>query len=428
MKKQTYSHINETIYSDTLNNGLTVFLLPKQEMEKTFGIFSTNYGSIDQTFVPIGQEEAVTVPEGIAHFLEHKLFEKKDRDIFADFSKLGASANAYTSFTNTAYLFSATTHIEQNIEILLDFVQDPYFSKESVEKEKGIIAQEIMMYDDQPEWQSFMGTIKSLFHHHPVTVDIAGTVDSIQTITEDDLYLCYNTFYHPENMVLCVAGNFDPEKMMSLIKDNQAQKDFPPMDHITRIFPDEPMHVAMKEHTIHMPVSIPKCSIGIKELSGDISTEDFLKKDFLQSMILDHYFSKGGSFYQQLYDDNLINDSFNFSTTLERGFGYSMIGGNTQKPDEFAKKVIDLLLSTQQATLTADEVKKMKKKQVGQILRGMNSLEFMANNYIQYFTHGFDFFHAIDVIQSLTIDDFQAFIKHWIKEDQLAICKIVSEA
>src|SRR5699024_2040163 len=143
----------------TLPNGLPVILLPKPEMSKTYALFSTDYGSIDQSFVPLGQNDKVTVPDGIAHFLEHKLFEKEDRDVFADFSKLGASPNAYTSFTNTAYLFSATSQVAKNVEILLDFVQDPYFSDESVEKEKGIIAQEINMYDDQPDWRSFMGTI-----------------------------------------------------------------------------------------------------------------------------------------------------------------------------------------------------------------------------------------------------------------------------
>lgn len=180
--------------------------MPKPELTKTYGVFMTNYGSIDQSFVPIGQTEAITVPDGIAHFLEHKLFEKEDRDVFTDFTKQAASPNAFTSFTETAYLFSATSNIEKNVLTLIDFVQDPYFSEQSVEKEKGIIAQEINMYDDQPDWRLFMGTNKALFHNHPVNIDIAGTVDSIYTITKDDLYTCYHTFYHPENMILFVTG------------------------------------------------------------------------------------------------------------------------------------------------------------------------------------------------------------------------------
>lgn len=217
MHKQTYVDIEETLYTKKLENGLTVLLLPKQEMSKTYGLFSTDYGSIDQTFVPINDDREITVPDGIAHFLEHKLFEKEDRDVFADFSKQGASPNAFTSFTKTAYLFSATNHIEKNVLTLLDFVQDPFFSEASVEKEKGIIAQEIKMYNDQPNWQSFMGTIQAMFKNHPVKIDIAGTVESIEKITKDDLYTCYRTFYHPENMTFFLTGNFNGEEMMSLI-------------------------------------------------------------------------------------------------------------------------------------------------------------------------------------------------------------------
>jgi len=221
MDKKTYPEIDEVIYTKKLDNGLSVFLLPRMEMEKTYSIFTTNYGSIDQKFLPLGEKEMVTVPDGVAHFLEHKLFEKEDGDVFADFGRLGASANAFTSFTKTAYLFSATNHIEENVETLIDFVQDPYFTEQTVEKEKGIISQEIKMYDDQSDWQSFMGTIKAMFKNHPVNIDIAGTVDSIMKITKDDLYTCYNTFYHPENMSLFIIGNMDAEKISQLIEKNQ---------------------------------------------------------------------------------------------------------------------------------------------------------------------------------------------------------------
>src|SRR5690625_231482 len=338
MHKQTYSHINETVYSKKMTNGLTVILLPRKEMSKTYGLFTTNYGSIDQSFVPIGKKETITVPEGIAHFLEHKLFEKEDRDVFADFGKQGASPNAYTSFTKTAYLFSATNNIEKNVETLIDFVQDPYFSEESVEKEKGIIAQEIKMYDDQPDWQSFMGTIKAMFQHHPVNIDIAGTVESIQSITKDDLYTCYHTFYHPANMTLFITGNFNEESMMTLIEENQKNKNFNEMDDINREFPDEPSEVTMKENKITMPVSIPKCTIGIKDSVETLTGDAYLKEELLQSMVLDHYFSMGGSFYQQLYKEKLIDASFYFESNLEENFGYTLIGTNTNDPEKFADK------------------------------------------------------------------------------------------
>lgn len=424
MHKQTYEELKETIYSTKLDNGLTVFLLPRPEMAKTYGLFSTNYGSIDLTFSPIGQTEKVTVPEGVAHFLEHKLFEKEDRDVFADFSKQGASPNAYTSFTKTAYLFAATSQIEKNVETLLDFVQDPYFSEESVEKEKGIIAQEIKMYDDQPDWQSFMGTIKSLFKHHPVHVDIAGTVESIHQITKDDLYTCYHTFYHPENMTLFLAGKFDAERMMAFIENNQKKKEFEKMQEIDREFPEEPEKAAKKEHTITMPVSIPKCTIGIKESSRDLVKDEFLHKDLLTSMVLDHYYSKGGPFYQELYKEKLIDGSFHSETNLEQNFGYTMIGSNTSEPDKFAKKVKEQLLSTNTATFTEEEVERMKKKKIGQLLRAMNSLEFIASQYTHYHALGIDLFKVIPAIRSLSVTDANSFLQNWIVEDRLAVCTI----
>lgn len=427
MNKQIYETIAEAVYAKKLDNGLTVFLLPKQEMSKIYGLFSTDYGSIDQTFVPIGEEKEITVPEGVAHFLEHKLFEKEDRDVFADFGKQGASPNAYTSFTKTAYLFSATDHIEANVETLIDFVQDPYFSEHSVEKEKGIIAQEIKMYDDQPDWQSFMGTIECMFQNHPVNIDIAGTVDSIYSITKDDLYTCYHTFYHPENMMLFIAGNFDSASMMELIEKNQKNKTFKPMDELQRSFPPEPNHVYKKENKIAMPVSIPKCTVGIKESTEEMDPETFLTRDLLQSMMLDYYFSKGGPFYQELYNKSLIDDSFYFEMSLERNFGFSLIGGNTHHPDEFSVQVKQMLLRTNKASLSEETFERMKKKKIGRLLRAMNSLEFIANTSVHYAALGIDFFEIIPSIQSLTLNDANEFLQNWITEDRLAMCKVVAE-
>lgn len=427
MPEKRYDTINETLIMEKLSNGLHVFLLPKQELSKTFAIFSTNYGSVDLQFVPRNKEEAVTVPEGVAHFLEHKLFEKEDHDVFADFSKQGASANAFTSFTETAYLFTATNHIEQNVKTLLDFVQAPYFSDQSVEKEKGIIGQEITMYDDQPDWRLFMGTIQNLFHHHPVKVDIAGTVESIKAITKEDLYECYQTFYHPGNMTLFIAGNFDEATMMSLIKENQSGKEFPPSDQIKRIMPDEPTGAYKKETKINMPVSIPRCSVGIKGLVDDPDKDTLLLNDLLQGMILDFYFSEGGSFYQELYQKGLIDNSFFFEATVESGFGYAIIGGNTSDPEKFGNTVKELLLSIKDKKIDEADFERMRKKQIGQLLRAMNSIEFIAKQYIHYHVMGIDFLEIIPRLQSLTSEEVSSFLRDWINEEQLTTFKIEAE-
>ena len=212
MEKILFEQLQEELYYEKLANGLDVYILPKQGFNKSFATFTTKYGSVDNHFKSLEKQEFVQVPDGIAHFLEHKLFEKEDGDVFQQFSKQGASANAFTSFTRTAYLFSSTSEFEQNLTTLIDFVQDPYFSEKTVEKEKGIIGQEINMYDDNPDWRLYFGTIANMYHHHPVKIDIAGTVESIAPITKDMLYECYHTFYHPSNMLLFIIGPVDAER------------------------------------------------------------------------------------------------------------------------------------------------------------------------------------------------------------------------
>ena len=424
MDKVVYDTIEETLYTKKLTNGLHVFLLPKKEVAKTYGIFMTNYGSVDRTFIPINEKEEITVPDGIAHFLEHKLFEKEDRDVFTDFLSQGASPNAYTSSTKTAYLFSSTKMAEKNVETLLDFVQAPFFSDQSVEKEKGIIAQEIKMYDDQPDFQAYMGTIQNMFEHHPVRIDIAGTVESIQTITKEDLYTCYHTFYHPSNMVLFVGGNFDVTSMINLIEQNQAKKNFPSPPKMERHFPNESKHVGKKDSTIYLPVSIPKVTIGIKEETKPLKEEQFFKRELLQAMLLEYFFSQSGEFYEQLYNEQLIDESFEYSTTVEESFSFSLISSNTNKPDEFASKVKELLLSTHSLQLTEEELQTMKKKRIGEILRSMNYLESIANNYIHYYFAGIDYFAFIPAVQSLSLQEVNEFLKTWINEEKLTVCKI----
>jgi predicted Zn-dependent peptidase len=424
VEELVYQQLNEKVYKETMDNGLKVFLLSKPEMAKTFGIFTTNYGSIDQTFTPIGKDEKVTVPEGIAHFLEHKLFEKEDRDVFQDFTKLGASANAFTSFTKTAYLFSATSHIEKNVETLIDFVQNPYFSEESVEKEKGIIAQEIRMYDDQPDWRSFFGTIQSLYHNHPVKVDIAGTVDSIQKITKDDLYTCYETFYHPSNMVLFVAGNFEPEAMMNLIRENQDSKEFPDAPEINRSYPDEPEVVSNKNNSISMPVTTAKAMVGVKEDVSKLSGEELLRAELLSGMILDYYFSKSGKFYEELYKEDLIDDSFQFETELDRQFGFTILGGDSRKPDEMTKRVKEMLHELKAESISEEDFTRMKRKKIGQFMRALNSLEFIANQFTHYQTLGVDLFDVLPVIESLSTKDADEYLQHWIKEDAISVFQV----
>ncbi|HLQ95277.1 MAG TPA: pitrilysin family protein [Pseudogracilibacillus sp.] len=427
MEQTDYNRLGEKKYQLTLPNGMQVLLVPKTELSKTYAIFMTNYGAINRMFTPLGEEEIVEVPDGIAHFLEHKLFEKEDRDVFSDFLSQGASPNAFTSFTKTAYLFSTVENAYQNVNTLLDFVQEPYFSDESVEKEKGIISQEIHMYDDQADWQAFIGTIKNMFAHHPVRIDILGTDDTIDRITKEDLYTCYETFYHPSNMTLCIAGNFNEEEMAEVIKNNQAAKTFKASETIVRQFPEETKQVAMEEKTITLPVSTPKVTIGIKESSEVIGREEFLERDTLQHMLLDYFFSQGGPFYEELYEAGMIDDSFEFSTTVEESFGFSIISTNTQDTKACGSKMIDLLLQTRNKKLTDEDVRLMKKRYIGDVLTAMNAPESIAVQLAHYHFMDIDFFSILDYAESLTTEKVNQFLQQWIKEEALTMHRIEKE-
>lgn len=419
MEKKRYDQMNETVYQETLSNGLEVILVPKPELEQTYGVFTTNYGSIDNQFVPLGESNMIKVPDGIAHFLEHKLFEKEDHDVFQKFTSLGSSANAFTSFTKTAYLFSTTSEVKKNTEILLDFVQDPYFSESSVEKEKGIIAQEIQMYDDQPDWRAFFGAIETMYESHPVKIDIAGTVSSIQDITKDDLYTCYHTFYHPSNMTFCLVGAFDAEDMMTLIRDNQQQKSFDPVEEIKRERIIEPAHVYQMHNVLHMPVVTEKCMIGIKEVPSQNPVE-FAKEELMSEMILDHFYSKSGAYYQELYDLDLIDGSLGFETERQLSFAFSLIGANSANVDQFRDVVLKQLNTFKSLTFTDEDFVRMKRKMIGGLMREMNSTANIANSISQYHLLGIDYFTLLPTLESITKDEVELFMHHWIKEDNVA--------
>ncbi len=419
MEQIHYEQLDETLFKKELENGLSVFLLPKRQRAKSYAIFMTDYGSMHNTFTPLNQQERITVPDGIAHFLEHKLFEKEDHDIFTDFTKLGASPNAYTSFSKTAYLFSTIEHVEENVELLLDFVQEPYFSDASVEKEKGIIAQEIKMYDDQPGWRSFMGTIKNMYEALPINIDIAGTVSSINKITKEDLYICYETFYHPSNMALFVTGNFDEQTLMKLIEANQGKKSFKPKEKIDVFFPTEPTEVNKKHERISLPVSRPKVMLGIKEKEQRLEGEALLRQEVIQDLVLDYFFSESGQFYETLNKKQLIDDSFEYSTTVEEMYNFTLIGSHTDDVKGFEQTIKQLLQQTKTLEIDRETVERLQRKKIGETLREMNSLEQIASNYLHYYFAGVDYFSVLSTIQSITTDEVNKYIHDWIDEERI---------
>lgn len=411
MQTIEFKQLDETLYYKKLTNGLDVYILPKKGFSKTFVTFTTKYGSIDRTFVPIGETEAISVPDGIAHFLEHKMFEKEDGDVFQKFSEVGAQANAFTSFTRTAYLFSATDHIYKSTKTLIDFVQQPYFTEETVNKEKGIIGQEITMYDDSPDWRLYFGAIENMYHNHPVKIDIAGTIDTIEGITAEHLYTCYNTFYHPSNMMLFVIGGIDPAEMMAFIEEDQNAKTFPQANPITRLFDEEPTTVAIKERELHMDVQKPKVYIGLKAKEVNLSGEAMLKHELAAQIGLECLFGRASEFYTNLYDNGLIDESYGYDFTLEKGYGFALIGSDTEQPEQLIQAIKEKLAQAEKENLfTVADVERIKRKKIGFFLRALNSIEFIANQFTRYKFNDMNLFDVVPMLESLTVDDItQAF-------------------
>ncbi|WML31790.1 pitrilysin family protein [Neobacillus sp. OS1-32] len=426
MEQITYDQLKEELYHEKMANGLEVYILPKKGFNKTYATFTTKYGSVDNTFVPLGKSEFVKVPDGIAHFLEHKLFEKEDGDVFQQFSKQGASANAFTSFTRTAYLFSSTAEVEKNLETLIDFVQSPYFSDKTVEKEKGIIGQEITMYDDNPDWRLYFGLIQNLYKNHPVRIDIAGTIESISHITKDWLYECYNTFYHPSNMLLFIVGPVDPDKIMNQVRENQARKDYQDMPEIQRQFAEEPTEAAEKKQVMQMNVQTPKCLVGIKALHVDQIGAEMLKNELTMNLLLDLLFGKSSEHYNNLYNDGLVDDSFSYDYTQEQGFGFAMIGGDTKDPDMLAERIEQILLSAKKrGTFTEEQLERTKRKKIGAFLRSVNSPDYIANQFTRYAFNEMNFFAIVPTLEEITLSDVESLAEEVIAEERFSICQVV---
>ncbi|MCT3296016.1 EF-P 5-aminopentanol modification-associated protein YfmH [Lactiplantibacillus pentosus] len=431
MKVKKYDQFNESVYQAKLANGLTVTMLPKTGYHKTYATLTTNYGSIDNTFVPAGSTELQRFPDGIAHFLEHKMFEKADHDAFQIFGQYGASANAFTSFTKTSYLFSATRHLKENLTTLLDFVQDPYFSTATVEKEKGIIGQEIEMYDDDPSWRLYFGMIGNLYPNHPLQYDIAGTTDSIAKITADDLYAAYRTFYHPENMTLFVVGNFDPDEVLALVKANQDAKDFTAFQPIERKIPETAAdgHDIIPYRTIDMPVNRAKSIVGVKGLVPIESGAAALKYRAAVNVLLELLFGDTSADYLRLYDQGIIDDTFGYDFELQNGFNFVTFSGETDDPAQFDTAIIDVLENWRRSVVDQDDALALvKKEMIGRVVFMANSLEAVANRYDQHLFGTATIFDEPAVIDSLTLDDLTAVAEQLLQSQAISEYQIRPQA
>ncbi|WP_305140150.1 EF-P 5-aminopentanol modification-associated protein YfmH [Thomasclavelia cocleata] len=413
MEKLYFKTLKETLYHETMDNGLEVFLLPKPGFEKTYGLFTTKFGAIDTTFVPINQDEMIKVEDGIAHFLEHKMFDMNGSDASDEFAKLGASTNAFTSSSRTAYLFSTTTNEYPCIELLLDFVQKLEITPDSVEKEKGIIGQEIKMYDDDPDWRVYFGSIQNLYCNHPVAVDIAGTVETVNNTTKEMLELCYNTFYHPSNMMLFVVGNIEADKAISVIKENQAKKDFKAAKEIVCQKNIEPCNIKTKEEILTMDVEMNKIIVSIKinEILNDPKQK--IRRELAINLLFDLLFSKSAKLYNEWLNKGIINDSFSANFTQERDYAFIQIGCDCDDYQTLKDHLFDLIEKFNDIEITKDDFERIKKKNIGLFINLFNGPESIANLFSRYYFEGTNALNLVDEIAKITLDDIYEMFKYF---------------
>ena len=416
MKQFEFSQVGEQMYQEKLPNGLTVFVFPKPEFQKGYAFFATNYGGMDMRFCLDGEWH--DTPAGVAHFLEHKMFDTKEGNALQDLAANGASPNAFTSSAITGYYFESTEKFEENLRILLSFVSVPWFTQESVDKEQGIIGQEIGMIEDDPEWKVFMNLMAALYQNHPIRVSVAGSVESISHITADTLYACHKAFYDPANMVLCVAGPVDPEHICQVAREILpkeagpiAAKDYGPQ---------EPPRAAQALIEEKMEVSTPIFQLGYK---GDAlpQGEQRLRRQLVGELALEVLLGSSSPLYAKLYREGLINRNFSYGCESYPGCFFLCAGGESKDPEAVRKAVADEAARIGRDGVDGKLWERVKKGVYGNKVRGLNSFENLCVGQAQAFFAGYDFLDFAGLFASITKEEAESLIADWVTEERTAL-------
>ncbi len=420
MKSTRYPRIDETLMHETLPNGLNVYVIPKKDYQQSYAFFATNYGSIDLRFCLGGSWQ--DTPAGVAHFLEHKMFDKKDGNALQELSKNGASPNAFTSFQMTAYHFECTGKFEENLRILLDFVSQPYFTPESVSKEQGIIGQEIRMYEDSPDWRAYENLFTCLYENHPVRINIAGTIESIAKITDKTLYDCHRAFYNPSNMVLCVAGDVDAARVVALAREILPEHG---LGSIERDYgTEDPARVLRHEMELKMEVSMPMFMLGAKSTPAKPGFEA-QRLELLAELACQALCGVSSPLYADLYDHGLINRGFEGSYMDFPGGACLMFGGESKDPRAVRAQILDEAARVSRSGFDGALFDRLKKALFGERLRQLNELDNIC--YQQAGAHflqacHFDFPELFD---SITAQDAAEYIAQTVTPERCALSLIL---
>ena len=404
LEKINYSAVGETVYQTVLANGLRVFLLPKNDFNETYGIISTNFGSVDTGIVSRETKQVTQYPAGIAHFLEHKLFEgPQGKDLLLEFTKLGAESNAFTSFTRTSYLFSATDNISENLQLLQELVHRADFTKESILREQDIIGQEIEMYQDNPDYRLFFGALANLYPQTPLSEDIAGTKESISEITVENLKENFSNFYHPSNMTLFVIGNFDLAQIAAEIEEQQEKLVFAGSSESIEKIPVS-LHPVVSTDTYRMEVASPKLAVGIRGTDFVDESELYRYKITLK-LLFAMMFGWTSKRFQSLYESGKMDNSLTLEVEVEKDFHFVMLTMDTQEPVGLSHQFRSAIKNfDKDPDVTEEHLDTIKSEMFGDFLHGLNSLEYIATQYEPQLM-GENLFDLPKILQDISLND-----------------------
>ena len=411
------SKVKEKLYIEKLENGLTVMIIPKKGIQKKYIIWGTNYGSNDNKFIVPGETEITEVPKGVAHFLEHKMFEQENGKNSLDvLTALGVNANAYTTNNHTAYLYECTDNFYEALDEFMDYVQHPYFTDENVEKEKGIIGQEIMMYDDYPDWKVYLNALECMYQKHPVKLDITGTVETISHIDKDILYKCYNTFYNPSNMAMVVSGDFEPEKLLEEIKKRLIDKKA--NGEIKRIFEEEPKEIVKEKVTQNMEVSKPLYAIGIKDTPAE--AKEKVKKHISIEILLNLLIGASSELYKKLYDMGNCFSVPSIEYESDKNYAHILIIGQSNEPEELYKMFKEEVEKFIQKGVNEEDFERTKKMIYGEYVKEYNVVNIYRMFLSDYFK-GINSFDYLEEINTINVEYLNQVLKDVFNEKNMIL-------
>ena len=419
MEKRVYPDLSENILWDTLPNGLTVAIVPRPGFTRKLAYFVTDYGAIHTDFSLNG--EKYKAPAGVAHYLEHKLFDMPGRDVMAEFAALGAVPNAFTSYDLTAYYFSCTDHFSQSLRLLLEFVSTPYFTEESVQKEQGIIGQEIGMNEDNPDTRVFEDLMKAMYRNHPIRVPVLGTRASIAQITPQILTACHRAFYRPGNMLLCVVGDVDADQLRSL-----AMEVLPSTDHAVvereQVWPEE-MTAAQSCVQCHMEVAMPMFQLGFK-CEPPALGEEAVRCEAVGDLAAEALFGESSPLYLRLYEEGLIDSSFGGGFETVDGMAMLTASGDSEEPEAVRDAILTEAARIVREGICREDFLRMKRSALGRRIRDLDSFDSTAFRVCAYFFSKFDYFRFPAVYRAVEAEEIQEFLQRVVTRDRCSLCMI----